>query len=266
MLPSFSRCAIAVASVLALSSAACGGQTEGNLPACAHAVAPPIADAARVLRLDVLDLGETRDSFAVPNGTSSKLRATSYGYDLDGLCTDSARPESVACGRAANASKSGQTDGDGGIDNAFGRQLLGFLVALYSTPSEVMSGQSYLETRADGGGTLYLGTNAGIQYVLPLVGVRIGPSADGTMSVLGAVIPRDALVESLRAFGFAVGGEYCSGTTMDAVLEQIALAPDVLVSGSPDPARDCDGISIGLRFSGSAALAPPKRVPDCPGY
>ena len=261
ILPS-SRGAIGIALSVALS--ACGGKSQGDGAACAHVVAPPITDSARVIRIDTLDLGETRDYVKTSNGSTSTVRAGSYGYDLDGLCSDGKRPESLACRRAPNAIVSAVTDGDGGIDNSFGKLPLMILVTAYAKPSEAMSRFSYLETRSDGTGTLYLGTSNGIHYVIPLVDVRLAPPASGSLGTLAAIAPRDALIASLRSrISLAFGPELCKGSTLESIVESVSQSADIVVSGAPGPERDCDGISIGLQLSGTTVDAVPPLGPDC---
>jgi hypothetical protein len=57
----------------------------------------------------------------------------------------------------------------------------------------------------------------------------------------------------------------CSGATIDSLLAEIAQASDILQDGTQDPTRTCDGISIGLGFTGSLVkLGAPVAVPPPP--
>jgi hypothetical protein len=74
-------------------------------------------------------LGETdRTGTAVANAWKM------YGRDIDGI-TSIGGTDGGECKRIAGAPASNQTDGDNGIDNAFGKTVLGFLLGLFPTPT-----------------------------------------------------------------------------------------------------------------------------------
>lgn len=257
-----SRSAIALASAYALG--ACGGRAGEAPDPCAHAVPPPIVVDARITRIDVLDLGEARDYVKDGTQLTAAPLAPKYGYDLDGVCSDRTKPESFACTKNPRADTAKYTDGDSGIDNSFGRNLVAYIRASWANASQVMSGFSYLETRSDGGGTLYLGTSNGLHLVIPLVAVRLtAPTAD-TLGTLAAVVPRDAFIASLREhFNLIAGAQFCTGSTIDTTIEAVAQSVDILLAGPPNAALPCDGISLGLRLSGTTVDAVPPIGPGC---
>ena len=74
-------------------------------------------------------LGET-DRAGVPTKDAWKQ----YGENLDGLVTT--KTSTDVCKRVAGADSAKQEDGLNGIDNAFGRTVLGFLLGLVPTPSK----------------------------------------------------------------------------------------------------------------------------------
>lgn len=267
---------VALAAMLCAIATACGGTSEGNGPReCIHVVPPPVVTEADVLRLDNLDLGETRDFTSTPNGSTATQRAPSYGYDLDGTCTDAKRPETLVCRRAASPSSTSSTssgsigpiaDADGGVDNSFGKNLLTFLELSYgNAPSAALAHFSYLAVQADGRGTLYLGSDSGVRYVIPLVGVRLGPPDAGGFRTLAAIAPRDALVKSvLERINLISDDPYCtSNGTTDAVAETIIAAADIRVDGTPNAELECDGISIAMRISGTPGQTLPPIPPPC---
>ncbi len=257
-------CIGAAIGIAALPSLACGGKSEESAETCAHAAPPPIVAEARIMRLDVLDFGETRDVVPIEGGQRSIPRAESYGFDLDGLCSDGKRAATLSCRRARNATNGAMTDGDAGIDNTLGRNLLDYLVFAYQRPSVRMSGFSYLETKSDGSGTLSLGTASGIQFVLPLVSVRISPPEKNGLRTLAAIAPRDALVASIRGrINLASGELACSTAAVESLVTSIMEAADIPVSGPPDAEAPCDGISIGLRLSSTPVATVPPIGAGC---
>jgi hypothetical protein len=60
-----------------------------------------------------------------------------YGYNIDGLIT-SATSTNV-CAQASDSPKANQTDGNGGIDNSFGENIVPLIAAVEPNPSSVLS-------------------------------------------------------------------------------------------------------------------------------
>jgi hypothetical protein len=64
---------------------------------------------------------------------------------------------------------------------------------------------------------------------------------------------------------------FCSSTAIDPIIAKIESAADILVDGSQDPNKPCDGISIGLGIEavlseiGTVAPAQPPPVDPCAG-
>lgn len=92
--------------------------------------------------------------------------------------------------------------------------------------------------------------------------------AQGTIS---GVIPVESLVQSFRlALAQSPMAPLCSGSTLDAVLQQVRQAADVLADGSQDPNKPCDGISVGIGFEaahtgiGDTAADPAPPPNYCP--
>ena len=74
-------------------------------------------------------LGETDRS-----GVATRDAWKQYGENLDGLV--STKTSTDVCKRVSGADSAKQEDGVNGIDNAFGRTVLGFLLGLVPTPSK----------------------------------------------------------------------------------------------------------------------------------
>jgi len=74
-------------------------------------------------------LGETNRS-----GAPTKDAWKQYGENIDGLVT--AKDSKNVCRRVAAADSAKQEDGNSGIDNSFGRTVLGFILGLVPTPSK----------------------------------------------------------------------------------------------------------------------------------
>ncbi|MBX3186936.1 MAG: hypothetical protein KF819_07975 [Labilithrix sp.] len=144
------------AAALAFPSQGCGGSdtNEGNNeggPGDQTGRVPPSKPSAgpsdtpaRTFAVNRLFLGETDR-----NGGPLKDAWKDYGYNLDGLIT--AKDSKDVCTRQAGADSAKQEDGKEGIDNAFGRTVLGFILGLVPTPSKTLN-----DSIADGSFTIML--------------------------------------------------------------------------------------------------------------
>ena len=116
------------------SSSGGGNDLCSNLPAGACQSPPPAptgtmfipSSAAHNYAIHQLFLGDT-DRQMNPNMTAWKT----FGYNLDGKVTTATRP---TCARSCPAPRSrSQVDGNGGIDNSFGSQIMPIVETLDST-------------------------------------------------------------------------------------------------------------------------------------
>lgn len=121
-----------------------GGSSGGGGTAQTGKV-PPASDGdptssteERTFALHEIFLGEASRSGAA-SGTAWK----SFGYNLDGLVTnvtDQSSPDlAKVCKRVGTAPASTHQDGDDGIDNAFGSQLVSLIQSFAPTPSKSIS-------------------------------------------------------------------------------------------------------------------------------
>jgi hypothetical protein len=140
---SLSLLAVGVGAVGIIASQGCSssssdaGSSGGPAAAGKTPPAPPSAGATtdtskRVFALNQLFLGETNRA-NVPTKDAWK----DYGYNIDGLTTT--KTDTNVCTRIGGADPAKQEDGNGGIDNAFGRTVLGFILGLVPTPSKTIN-------------------------------------------------------------------------------------------------------------------------------
>ena len=106
--------------------------TAGRTPPPSPAGAAPSDTPARTFALNQIFLGET-DRKAAPLKDAWK----DYGYNIDGLTTT--KDSKDVCQRQSGADAAKQEDGKDGIDNAFGRTVLGFILGLVPTPTKTIN-------------------------------------------------------------------------------------------------------------------------------
>ncbi|MFO0760832.1 MAG: hypothetical protein U0359_30425 [Byssovorax sp.] len=66
--------------------------------------------------------------------------------------------------------------------------------------------------------------------------------------LIGGVLDTEEFAKVVQQLLGAQFGS-CSGPIVDSVLNQIRQASDIMKDGSQNPAKTCDGISIGLGFT-----------------
>jgi hypothetical protein len=211
--------------------------------------APPAASPGLTMQLSVVDFGEPARS----GGWRSR------GFNLDGLC--SSRTSVLACRSTGTGVRE---DGDDGIDNAFGKQIVDLFGAVTPTPSVSWSGGSFLQLDDAGNGTLVL-ASAEASFRIPLRSARI-EGFDGAGGMLGAIVPLEELLAAVTDGLAAISTDLCQAAARDGVRELVRSSADVLAGGGYAPDRACDGISLGMRFVGVPATALPPPRPDlCTG-
>ncbi len=137
---SLSLLALGLGAVGTIASQGCSSSTADAPAAAAAGRTPPAVPNApattdtstRVFALNQLFLGETNRSNA-----PVKDAWKDYGYNIDGLTTT--KTDTNVCTRQGGADPAKQEDGNGGIDNAFGRTVLGFILGLVPTPSKTIN-------------------------------------------------------------------------------------------------------------------------------
>ena len=126
-------CARAAAATTAAAARAAAPPRRARRPRPAPAGATPTTDTStKTFAVNQLFLGETNRSNA-----PTKDAWKDYGYNIDGLTTT--KESTDVCKRQGGADSAKQEDGNGGIDNAFGRTVLGFILGLVPTPSKTLN-------------------------------------------------------------------------------------------------------------------------------
>ncbi len=121
-----------VASQGCSSSTAAAPAAAGRTPPAPPSAGPTTDTSKRVFAVNQLFLGETNRA-----GVVTKDAWKDYGYNIDGLTT--LKTDTNVCTRQGGADSAKQEDGNGGIDNAFGRTVLGFILGLVPTPSKTIN-------------------------------------------------------------------------------------------------------------------------------
>ena len=224
---------------------------------------PPPSTVAMVLQLTQVNLGELDDVTRQPVKDAWKR----IGFDLDRLCTTKLSTD--VCQRQGGADSAKQEDGERGIDNAWGRTVLGFLQGLVPTPSKTTSesGTSYIELDGRGGAVFYMAVQ-GAQLSFPMLQARIVESSPGSAEfvtgTLAGIVPTEAMVDSFGTLAGRLSTQLCGGSTLDTIKQTIRQAGDIREDGSNVAGVPCNAISFGITFTGRrvAQRANPDPTPD----
>ena len=334
------------------TSGAGGGSSTGTgtntgaavgLPPTRPADGKPGDGSTVVMAIDKLFLGDlNRDG--TPNGQNGWKQ---YGFNLDGKVSDKASKD--LCKPAGGASPAqAYPDGNDGIDNSFGKNILPIILGLASDAGtkvndsinkgsftillamdKLGSGATYnplsakLYAGADlGGAPKWDGTDAwpvrpellndpkdpssskvvfangyltnntwvsgdkgdltlslsisGFTLDLKISSALIAVDLDaahksGSNGTIAGIIETEVLISEIKKVAGAFDKTLCSGSTIDGIANQLRQASDIMKDGSQDPAKTCDGISIGLGFStkqvklGAVAPAATGSANPCDG-
>lgn len=97
--------------------------------------------------------------------------------------------------------------------------------------------------------------SAGFDFVLPIhnptiVMVLDAQHQSATFGTISGVIGTDEMIAELQKIAGAFDPTFCEPTnpTFQSIAAQVAQASDILIDGSQDPTKQCDGISVGLGF------------------
>jgi hypothetical protein len=94
-----------------------------------------------------------------------------------------------------------------------------------------------------------------LSFPLTHVTVSMQMSPDGasaTQGILSAIIPAEDYVAYVHAILGCVLPDLRDPETLSAIDAEIRATADILIDGSQDPTRPCDGISVGLGFEAQA--------------
>ncbi len=147
------------------------------------------------------------------------------------------------------------------------------------SPKTVLS-SSYLAEGPSGGRRWWSGDPLTIELRIPVdafdlnlrvhqavLAMDLSPDNAHATGILGGVLDTEEFVEEfLRLVVLFDPMSFCGlDPGLESVVQQLRQASDILVDGTQDPTKHCDGISIGLRFEAeAAALGPPVDLPPPP--
>lgn len=115
---------------------------------------------------------------------------------------------------------------------------------------------------------------AGYQLTLRITQAVIVMDIEGNSAANGTIagiLKTEDLIGEIRKVAGGFSEEFCSGTTIESLLDQLRQASDIPADGTQSPDKVCDGISIGLGFEGFKVellgpdeLSPPSEDPCNP--
>lgn len=333
---------------LLLGTQACSSDADkaaspnGGTRPPAESGGPTTSTEERTYAVDALAMGD-----ATRGGVKDDSAWKSLGYNQDNLVTnvegDSAPDLARVCKRADKAPASVHQDGDGGIDNAFGKTVIPILAPITVAPSKevtasIASGSFTILLKVTGLTDDPAQTNTGLSATL-LVGANFDPSTtdvaakrkpsfttaddwpydktpqttianafinDGTFvngkgdasvpltlsvggqpfsftikralisfkhdaagdslaeGTIAGVIDTNELVSAVATVAGHFNQALCSGSLLESVKDQIRQASDMLSDGTQDPAKSCDGISVGIGFTAKRVGSPTQAVDPAP--
>lgn len=192
-------------------------------------------------------------------GDGSPYDWRGIGFNLDGKCTTNSSTDT--CTLAAGASLNTQDDGTNGIDNSYGQNVCPILAGMTSNyPCSSGIKQAYLQTDANGTGTLVL-SFLSLAMFYPVHDVHITLSGSGGMA--GGVIPTAGFKAAWQNAAGCISTSLCSPSALQSVLTQFAQASDIGADGSNTAGTACDGVSFGIRFTGSTTVSSLPSAPSC---
>lgn len=334
------------ATAFALSSA-CGGSDDGGGSGTTTAgKQPPPEPAAgqttstdeRVFAINELFLGETdRKGAPVKDKAGANIAWKEYGYDIDQIVTTVENQNSPGlkqvCDRASGAPATIHQDGNEGIDNSFGKEILKLLEPFAQTPSksitdnikqgdfsillkikgltddpaqsniglsgEILVGAKFGEnktptfTQADdwpfyndpripitgayinagtfvngkGGSTIKLsldvqGQTLSLSINKAVLTFKHQPANDIVDGTIAGVLDTEEFITGISAIAGSFSPDLCQGSTIEGIKQSIRQASDILKDGTNRPGVRCDGISIGIGFTGKRIGPAKTGVPN----
>jgi hypothetical protein len=271
-----------VASVTIGAAAACSGSSSGG-PADSGAEASDVVDAGHEGNPFAYDTGATPDTGMVcsshrppklaadtatlsltgvefgdtfPDGSPYFNAWKDIGYNLDDLCTKAG--DTDVCIPPDNGSRDAEADGDQGVDNAFGANVLPLVKEIQAN---IFSTAAVTLDINGGTGFLFLGSNGGNELAIPLTHAVAAISTNGGGTLAG-IIPAAALKEQIRAFAGRQTTSACTSAGTQSILMAVGQSADILADGTQSATATCAGITIGVGFSGSQAGSSPVPPVD----
>lgn len=219
------------------------GSSSGGAPSdCGIGVLP--ATSAVSLTLTGVDFGDA---------TMSEWEG--IGFNLDGLCTTASSAN--VCSLASGASPQVQDDGSNGIDNSYGENLCAVFDTLAGNGAcSTKLTEVYLQSDANGDGTLVVGS-----MVYPAHDIHVALSGSGGMA--GGVLPTAGVAAAWQNAAPCISTSLCSGSALQSILTSLDQAADIGADGTDTAGSACDGISFGMKFTGSTPVTSLPSAPNC---
>ncbi|HSQ65548.1 MAG TPA: hypothetical protein VLM85_20150 [Polyangiaceae bacterium] len=215
----------------------------GQPPAPPQGGGTPAPNDLATFAIQTLFLGESNRT----GGALSVYAWKDYGYDLDGLVTT--KTSADVCTLAVGAPKANQTDGNDGIDNAWGAVILPIIqtAASLPTPSQVVSqsiqsGANTLELMVSGLSTDPAQSSTGLRLQVFAGGVYPGKPAFDSSTVWPVLASSLADGQTIAggartAFhdAYVTNGTFVSGPTAGTLTVSLVFqgAPIALVLHHP---------------------------------
>lgn len=143
------------------------------------------------------------------------------------------------------------------------------------TSSKIVFPQAYIA-----GNTWVSGTKGTVSIQLTISGFTVAldiqnayvtvdlaaGNASGTNGTIAGVLDTEQLVSQISKVAAAFDTSFCdpNSPTLVSILNQLRQASDILKDGTQDPAKECDGISIGLGFNTKPVKLGPVAKPGDP--
>jgi hypothetical protein len=84
------------------------------------------------------------------------------------------------------------------------------------------------------------------------VSVDLKNRKKGVGGQLGGIVSTEDMTLQIKLFVENLGSNFCSSSALEGVLESVRQASDILLDGTQDPEKVCDGISLGMGFESRA--------------
>jgi hypothetical protein len=94
----------------------------------------------------------------------------------------------------------------------------------------------------------------------PLLKVDVTERSHGKNGILGGILSPEELNASFRQIGGFLGNQFCGDSpALEGIQAAIFQAADILMDGTQDPEKPCEGISAGIGFlTRQTQMGPPK--------
>jgi hypothetical protein len=85
------------------------------------------------------------------------------------------------------------------------------------------------------------------------LGTETPVATSGSNGIVAGILKTEEVLGSLQQVAGKLNSNFCQGEALASFVDQVKGASDIMVDGTQDPTKTCDGISIGLGFNLGAA-------------